>query len=407
MNKITLLTNTERKLVNNYKNLVYKDTVSKLVFIIGIFATRERKINFKELDNSEIEIGGIKYLNDLKLVNRKKILNGIFTLKKKFPTVNDIEYSRINRKTSYKKSFKVLTSSSSDLIILYNHLDSLLLKKLTSRELKIVLRLLDGKFKSKQDKEILGFIFDYPYFFHQTDTNENYFGIELAKVLDTNVCVYCNREYISTITDVNGKKIISPAFDHFLSQKEFPYLAISLFNLIPSCYSCNSQLKHDEEFNLSQYLYPYEACYEGLALFSASLKKSLLANHIPSDEIIKIADIEISLESPTINKDVRIFGDPSLPTSKIKGNLNVFQTNYIYNTIHKDSVHEIITKFRVHSKKDIESLRTSYSFIKSESDVYNFYFHNYLNENDFNKRPLSRMTRDIAKQLEKIYGINF
>jgi len=406
MNKITLLTKTERKLVNNYRNLVYKDTLSKLVFIIGIFATRERKINFKELGNSEIEIGGTKYLNDLKLVGRKKILNGIFTLKKKFSTVNDIEYSRINRKTSYKKSFQVLTSSSSDLITLYNHLDSLLFKKLTSRELKKALRQLDGKFKSMQDKEILGFIFDYPYFFHQAGTNENYFGIELAKALDTNVCVYCNREYISTITNVNGKKIISPAFDHFLSQKEFPYLAISLFNLIPSCYSCNSQLKYEEEFNLSQYLYPYEACYEGLALFSASLKKSLLAKCIPS-EIININDIEISLESKTIKKDIRIFGNPSLPINKIKGNLNVFQTNYIYNTIHKDSVHEIITKFRVHSKKDIESLRTSYSFIKSESDVYNFYFHNYLNENDFNKRPLSRMTRDIAKQLEKIYGINF
>lgn len=33
--------------------------------------------------------------------------------------------------------------------------------------------------------------------------------------------------------------------DHVLPQKYYPYLSLSLFNLTPSCYSCNSKLKRD------------------------------------------------------------------------------------------------------------------------------------------------------------------
>ena len=186
-------------------------------------------------------------------------------------------------------------------------------------------------------------------------------------------------------------------------------MAISLFNLIPSCYSCNSQLKLDEKFALDDYLYPHVLSYENIAQFKAYWIATEISSKYKNDEIINVDDLTIKIAAISATQEKKIFGDSALPVNERKGNLQVFQTELVYNAIHKDSVHEIISQFRVHSKADVQSLRTTYRFINYDSDVYRFYFKNYMDEKNFNKRPLARMTRDIAKQMEIIYkmGIEF
>lgn len=58
----------------------------------------------------------------------------------------------------------------------------------------------------------------------------------LQSQLGVEVCPYCNRIYTTTLY---GKKRIRPDFDHFYPHSRYPYLAVSLFNLIPSCNICN------------------------------------------------------------------------------------------------------------------------------------------------------------------------
>ena len=58
----------------------------------------------------------------------------------------------------------------------------------------------------------------------------------LQSQLSVKVCPYCNRMYTTTLY---GKKRVRPDFDHFYPQSRYPYLAVSLFNLIPSCNVCN------------------------------------------------------------------------------------------------------------------------------------------------------------------------
>ena len=55
---------------------------------------------------------------------------------------------------------------------------------------------------------------------------------ELARNLHIDVCPYCNRNYI------NQKK--GTTLDHFFPKSLYPLVAISFYNLIPSCYSCNT-----------------------------------------------------------------------------------------------------------------------------------------------------------------------
>lgn len=99
---------------------------------------------------------------------------------------------------------------------------------------------------------------------------------ELTRRLNIDVCPYCNRQYVFTIKDGDGR----PQIDHFYPQSDFPYLSCSLYNFIPSCPQCNHQksnilnkyasskekenhkeFKYDSE-NRAFTLYPYEESFE-------------------------------------------------------------------------------------------------------------------------------------------------
>lgn len=69
----------------------------------------------------------------------------------------------------------------------------------------------------------------------ENDSSEN-LAYWLQRQLGVEVCPYCNRIYTTTL---HRKKRIRPDFDHFYPQSRYPYFAVSLFNLIPSCSMCN------------------------------------------------------------------------------------------------------------------------------------------------------------------------
>lgn len=76
----------------------------------------------------------------------------------------------------------------------------------------------------------------------------------LANLLNQHTCNYCNREYIF-VYEKKGKGMV-PQFDHWFPKQDFPLLALSFYNLIPSCATCNT-IKSTENLNLSDHLHPY------------------------------------------------------------------------------------------------------------------------------------------------------
>lgn len=59
-------------------------------------------------------------------------------------------------------------------------------------------------------------------------------NISLIKDLGITVCPYCNRNYINSRYDKLGCE-----FDHYFNKDTFPFFALTLSNLIPSCSTCN------------------------------------------------------------------------------------------------------------------------------------------------------------------------
>jgi len=67
------------------------------------------------------------------------------------------------------------------------------------------------------------------------------------------VCPYCNRQYIDMFRKSGkGYKAIAQ-LDHFYPKEQFPLYALSLYNFVPSCSSCN-QGKSDKT---NQLIYPF------------------------------------------------------------------------------------------------------------------------------------------------------
>lgn len=209
----------------------------------------------------------------------------------------------------------------------------------------------------------------------------------LTSALGVNVCPYCNKNWINTVGSQNSK-VTNPQLDHYFSKSDFPILRLSLYNLIPSCETCNVRLKGNEEFIYSENLHPYEAGYSRNAKFySISLDTASSLGRSNNFTIgIKYSDFIAS----SLKK-------------QIKNNHELFQIDSIYK-YHGDIISELYLKRHLYSKDYLNILKNNISFHNEVSlnEFYRIAFANYLDEKDFNKRPFSKLTKDIIEQLEFI-----
>ena len=84
-------------------------------------------------------------------------------------------------------------------------------------------------------------------------------NIRIVQTLGIRTCPYCNKEFIGN----RGTDVMGATLDHFFSKSRFPLFALSLYNLIPSCNTCNT-VKSDiksgdmispfEDINMDDYI---------------------------------------------------------------------------------------------------------------------------------------------------------
>lgn len=234
-------------------------------------------------------------------------------------------------------------------------------------------------------KDLFEKIFDYDWF-TRLAANHTDGPYELTRKIGLNSCPYCNRQYTFTVTVLGGKKVVRPELDHFLPKSENRLLALSFFNLIPSCSVCNSSVKGFINTSYHTHLSPYAINEKhGLMRFT----------YIP---LSYTASIGVS-EDVQINLDYS--GDPTLIElkKKVEGNIKLFYLKELYSN-HTDTVKEIIFKRKQTNDKYLEMTRKTFKKLNlSQEDAYRLAFGNYFLENDFHKRPLAKLTKDIAFEL--------
>lgn len=203
--------------------------------------------------------------------------------------------------------------------------------------------------------------------------NSKYSTYELAKDLNIQTCVYCNRIYTKTV--VNPHKITRPEFDHWFPKSTYPLLALSFYNLIPSCHICNSSVKSTTHMTTREFLHPY----------------------IPQE-----IDIKFSYWIKSLNKyDFKI---KRAPNTKEDNTVNAFKIEEIYCT-HRDEINDLVGLRKLYSIDYLLKLKKLIKDVDSNvsmEEIYRLAFGAHYNEKNFSKRPLSKMKRDILEELGMI-----
>lgn len=209
--------------------------------------------------------------------------------------------------------------------------------------------------------------------------------------LNINVCPYCNRQFINTFISPNGKT--RATLDHFYCKSEYPYLALSFYNLIPSCYSCNSSLKGSKKFNFKNNVNPYHSSFENIVSFTINYKKINDSEKYIAEFYNDPKFMKIEFKSH-IHKNKNDY-------KKVEKNIKVFKLQELYN-LHKDIVLRLIQQDVIYDKAGLaNTIAKSYPKIfKDQNEVLKTMIGYNYNHYDFNKIPFSRLLRDISIELK-------
>lgn len=202
--------------------------------------------------------------------------------------------------------------------------------------------------------------------------------VELAKKLNVKCCPYCNMHY--TLYAEEGRKksdnLAKLQFDHFFSEKRYPMLSMSLYNLIPSCAVCN-QGKSDKKLSLSFHPYYSDICKQ--FKFELNNPIGLLSGEKTNDLI-----------------DVNFIAKDTNHQSELETFIQTFHLKALYQR-HGDIAQETFDKayeFPYYSNP------SNFNWLSHRSPEYikRLWMGTYTNENEIEKRPLSKFKQDLWEQ---------
>lgn len=212
------------------------------------------------------------------------------------------------------------------------------------------------------------FLIDYLY---KERFSDKKYRLEFMDSLGITVCPYCNRNFVNST-----KERTMCQFDHFFNKDKYPLLAVSFYNLIPVCSSCN-HAKGKKEIKYS----PHDKKYKtnDLVNFDFSI--------IGMDYLFNDKDLKIELDG---DKD-------------FNQNIKALMLDEVYQ-LHTDVVQECIKKTMIFNPDYLDYLCTEYKdLFDSKEELYKLVFGNYIDEESFGKRPLSKLMHDIYEDLFDIY----
>jgi hypothetical protein len=224
-------------------------------------------------------------------------------------------------------------------------------------------------------------VFNYSLFTSSDNATHAY---KLARSINSNVCPYCNTQYTFTIKKKEART--RPQFDHFYQKSKYPYLALSFYNLVPSCYVCNSNLKNSKDFKYSSHIHPYMEDINDTHIFRTKVNAA--------DFLLGKKGFDLKLEPiPTAE-----------PTKLTRAKRNV--SNFILEDqyqFHKEYVGEIIKKAYLYNESKLNELLivfevNGHKLFDSKEEIIDMIFGDYIHEDKLHTRILSKLTRDVLDE---------
>ena len=202
-------------------------------------------------------------------------------------------------------------------------------------------------------------------------------------------CPYCGRSYIFSIARKGSGVDVKPQIDHFIPKGEFPFLAFSYYNLIPSCDSCNTVCKKEQkplsEYNDS-YLISNPYAYIDSPIFQFKLKNT----DVFTDFLL------------TSEQNVQIDFNPSLKNI-VEEYEKLFGLKSLYEK-HNDLAHELLIR------KQFWASETNQQYYRNilnhdpniKGKMILAFLGHHENSSEHSKRPFSKFLLDISNHYDDL-----
>lgn len=223
------------------------------------------------------------------------------------------------------------------------------------------------------------------------------------------VCPYCNATYLFKLREKKGKETnyIGAQLDHYHPKDDFPYLAISIFNMIPSCPTCN----HIKSNRKEPHLHPYTEEMGNNAKFTLSMSCLGELAGVKFENIEEYREIESSLGKYTrlefnlkegFDKRVELKikeGIEEELEKRIKNSKEIFQLENKYSGV-REEIRDLYFKHKLLSQSQRNETLSEFgdSLGITEKEMEEVYFG--ARKTDEYKRPLSKFINDIRDFLD-------
>ena len=165
--------------------------------------------------------------------------------------------------------------------------------------------------------------------FAQSDSGGKTMSHYFFGVMNIKTCPYCNRQFTFTLDEKEAKA--APEYDHFYDKSDYPLLAVSFYNLVPSCHVCNLVKGKKKTVKVN----PFFRGFESKFYLYDKKDKSKRLNAL---EILSQGDGNLDLRKSDESE-----------SSADKGNIKAFGLKGLY-AMHDDYVKEIIEKAAAYDK---------------------------------------------------------
>ncbi|NDI77567.1 hypothetical protein DYH56_05930 [Psychrilyobacter piezotolerans] len=203
---------------------------------------------------------------------------------------------------------------------------------------------------------------------------------DLISEMGIRVCPYCQRNYITNYINEKGDRTTAD-LDHFYPKSLYPYLALSLYNFIPSCQICNSRFKGSKD-TYDKIINPYKNSFDDKGVkFETS--ETLIENILGTD-------IEFNIRFK--NHD------------NVIDTIKMFGLDKVYKTSHNAYIRNMLENIEKSPNKYIENLGDNIfseltseernEVIRSFKEIVKEPYKHRIEEGE----PLGKLTKDILDE---------
>lgn len=190
--------------------------------------------------------------------------------------------------------------------------------------------------------------------------------VRLVNSQELSVCPYCNRDYINA----RGGKVSGAQLDHFYNKDNYPFLSLSLYNLIPVCGNCN-RVKSKKKG-------PFASAFDTNIDF---------VNSLTFDYDDQVTEIQLNIADDMV---------------ELSNNITKMKIKEAYQ-IHTSEIEELLELEIAYKETQLWEIRNTLGKTEvSDEQIKRIIFGPRIEEKDIRKKPLGKMMKDLHKKL-KIY----